>query len=67
MRRGPVECLPKLDLDNPHPRAGEQLVPLGRRRALLNPSRQLAQLHYSFVLWKHLFPKLVVRPKNPGG
>jgi hypothetical protein len=66
MRRGRTELVACLDLDQPQPRAGEQLVPLARGRARLKPSHQLPQLHHSFVLWKHLVPKLAVRPGSGG-
>jgi hypothetical protein len=54
MRRGRVELLVFLDLGQPPPRAVEQLVTLGRRRACLKPSRHLAQLYRSFFDWKHI-------------
>jgi hypothetical protein len=50
MRRGRGELLACLDLDQPQPRAGEELVTLGRRRARLKPLRELPQLHHSFIL-----------------
>jgi hypothetical protein len=61
MRRGRVELLVFLDLDQPPPRVVEQLVTLGRRRAFLKSSRQLAQLYRSFFDWKHRLRKPVVR------
>jgi hypothetical protein len=57
MRRGRVELLVFLDLSQPPPRAVEQLVTLGRRRACLKPSRHLAQLYRSFFDWKHRLAK----------
>ena len=57
MRGGRVELLVFLDLGEPPPRAVEQLVTLGRRRAFLKPSRQLAQLYRSFFDWKHRLSK----------
>jgi hypothetical protein len=62
MRRGRVELLVFLDLGQPPPRVVEQLVTLGRRRAFLKSSRQLAQLYRSFFDWKHRLRKPVVRP-----
>jgi hypothetical protein len=53
MRRGRVGLLVFLDLGQPPPRAVEQLVTLGRRRACLKQSRQLAHLYRSFFDWKH--------------
>jgi hypothetical protein len=53
MRRGRVELLVFVDLGQPPPRVVEQLVTLGRRRACLQLSRQLAQLYRSFFGWKH--------------
>jgi hypothetical protein len=63
MRRGRIELGACLDLDQPQPRAGEQLVPLARGWARLKPSHQLPQLHHPFVLWKHLVPKLAVEAR----
>jgi hypothetical protein len=57
MRRGRVELFVFLDLGQPSPRAVEQLVTLGRRRACLKPSRDLAQLYRSFFDWKHRLAK----------
>jgi hypothetical protein len=57
MRRGRVELLVFLDLGQPPPRAVEQLVTLGRRRACLKPLRHLAQLYLSFFAWKHRLAK----------
>jgi hypothetical protein len=53
MRRGRVELFVFLDLGQPPPRAVEQPVTLGRRRAFLKPSRQLAHRYRSFFDWKH--------------
>jgi hypothetical protein len=66
MRRGRVELLVFLDLGQPPPRAVEQLVTLGRRRACLKPSRQLAQLYRSFFDWKHRPSKARGLCRDPG-
>ena len=67
MRRGRVELPGFLDLGQPPPRAVEQLVTLGRRRACLKPSRHLAQLYRSFFDWEHRLRMPVVRPVIRGG
>jgi hypothetical protein len=59
MRGGRVELLVSLDLDEPAPRAFEQLVTVGRRRRCLKLSHQLAQLHRSFF-GSHPLTSLVV-------
>lgn len=58
MRRGRVHLGAPLDLDEPQPRAFEQLVPGGRRRCREKPSHQLAQLYRSFFV-SHRLTSLV--------
>jgi ketosteroid isomerase-like protein len=61
MRRGRVELSVSLDLDEPSPRAFEQLVTVRRRRCCLKPSHQLAQLNRPFFI-SHRLTILVVTP-----